>query len=86
MALGELQPDHNRKPTATNETKSTSSKTEFAEEKMASEKHNSTRRVAYMAGKDDFRAARMRCALACEDYNKLSESAMPEERLIHWMK
>lgn len=43
-------------------------------------------RVAYMAGNDDFRAARLRAAVACEEYNCLSENATPEERILHWTK
>lgn len=43
-------------------------------------------RVAYMAGNDDFRAARLRAAVACEEYNRLSENATPEERILHWNK
>lgn len=43
-------------------------------------------RVAYMAGNDDFRAARLRAAVACEEYNRLSENATPEERILHWTK
>lgn len=43
-------------------------------------------RIGFMAGKDDFRAARLRSALACEEYNKLAEDAAPEERMSKWLK
>lgn len=39
-----------------------------------------------MAGRDDFRDARLRSALACEEYNKLAEDAAPEERVSKWLK
>lgn len=49
-------------------------------------KRNPVRRTAYMASRDDFRAARTRCALACEQYNQMSEDAATEERLSKWLK
>lgn len=93
MALGEAQAERERKtPAATTTTTITTATTEthtsiktMIDNNMANKK-TSTRRVAYMAGKDDFRAARMRCALACEEYNKLSEGATAEERIAGWTK
>lgn len=44
------------------------------------------KRIAFMAGNADFRAARTRCALACEDYNKLREDAPVEDRVKSWLR
>lgn len=44
------------------------------------------KRVAFMSGNDDFRAARLRCALACQEYNKLTEDASIEDRVTGWME
>lgn len=44
------------------------------------------RPIAFMGGNDDFRAARMRCALACEKYNKLKEDAPLEDRINAWLR
>lgn len=43
-----------------------------------------TRRIAFMSGNDDFRAARLRCALACQEYNKLPEDVSIEDRVSGW--
>lgn len=43
------------------------------------------KRIAFMSGNDDFRAARLRCALACQEYNKLSEDVSIEDRVKGWM-
>lgn len=42
------------------------------------------RRIAFMSGNDDFRAARLRCALACQEYNKLPEDVAIEDRVEGW--
>lgn len=42
------------------------------------------RRIAFMSGNDDFRAARLRCALACQEYNKLPEDVGIEDRVGGW--
>lgn len=42
------------------------------------------RRIAFMSGNDDFRAARLRCALACQEYNKLPEDVSIEDRVEGW--
>lgn len=81
MALGEVRAAHERKAPTTNDAQ-TSSKTLTDDTKNK----DPTRRVAFMAGKDDFRGARTRSALACEQYNRLSESATAEERRVRWMK
>lgn len=44
------------------------------------------KRIAFMGGNADFRAARMRCALACEECNKLKEDAAVEDRTKAWLK
>ncbi|KAI3393354.1 hypothetical protein diail_4435 [Diaporthe ilicicola] len=44
------------------------------------------RRIGFMSGNDDFRAARLRCALACQEYNKLTEDASIEDRVTRWMR
>ncbi|KUI72202.1 hypothetical protein VM1G_07649 [Cytospora mali] len=49
-------------------------------------KNTPVKRIAFMGGNDDFRAARMRCALACEEYNKLGEDAPIEDRVRGWLK
>lgn len=43
-------------------------------------------RVAFMAGRDDFRSARMRCAVACREYNSMAEDAPAEERAAKWLE
>ncbi|KAL1863151.1 hypothetical protein Daus18300_008144 [Diaporthe australafricana] len=43
------------------------------------------KRIAFMSGNDDFRAARLRCALACQGYNKLTEDASIEDRVTGWL-
>lgn len=43
------------------------------------------RRIAFKSGNDDFRAARLRCALACQEYNKLPEDVAIEDRVDGWM-
>lgn len=43
-------------------------------------------RVAFMAGRDDFRSARMRSAVACREYNHMAEDAPAEERVARWLK
>lgn len=42
------------------------------------------RRIAFMSGNDDFRAARLRCALACQEYNKLPEDVAIDDRVEGW--
>ncbi|POS72625.1 carbohydrate O-acetyltransferase [Diaporthe helianthi] len=42
------------------------------------------RRIAFMSGNDDFRAARLRCAIACQEYNKLPEDVAIEDRVKGW--
>lgn len=42
------------------------------------------RRIAFMSGNDDFRAARLRCALACQEYNKLPEDVAIDDRVDGW--
>jgi hypothetical protein len=37
-----------------------------------------------MGGNDDFRDARMRCALACQRYNNLPEDVGIEDRVKGW--
>ncbi|ROV94755.1 hypothetical protein VMCG_08859 [Cytospora schulzeri] len=44
------------------------------------------KRIAFMGGNDDFRAARTRCALACAEYNKLKEDAPVEDRVKAWLR
>lgn len=43
-------------------------------------------RVGFMAGRDDFRSARMRSAVACREYNHMAEDAPAEERVGRWLK
>lgn len=81
MALGELRAEYEQKTTATNDAQASAKP---LTDNIANA--SLTRRVAFMAGKDDFRAARTRAALACEEYNRLSEGATAEERISHWMK
>lgn len=87
MALGDVRAERDsRKTPATNlDATATTAITTISIDDVAKQA-NSTRRVAYMAGNDDFRAARLRAAVACEEYNRLSESATPEERILHWIK
>lgn len=47
---------------------------------------NKAERIAYMADRADFRAARMRCARACEEYNNMDEDSSTEERMSKWLK
>lgn len=86
MALGEAQAERERKMPASTKAIETHASVKPAIDNNMAKKWTSTRRIAFMAGKDDFRAARMRCALACEEYNKLSEGATPEDRISGWMK
>lgn len=44
------------------------------------------RRIAFMSGNDDFRAARLRCALACQEYNKLPEDVAIDDRVRGWKR
>lgn len=46
--------------------------------------NSQARRTAFMSGNDDFRAARLRCALACQEYNKLPEDVAIEDRVNGW--
>lgn len=91
MALGDVRAERDlRKTPATKLDTLTATiqappNTTISTDEMAKQA-NLTRRVAYMAGNDDFRAARLRAAVACEAYNRLSESATPEERILHWIK
>lgn len=43
-------------------------------------------RIAFMAGRDDFRNARMRCAIACQEYNNMAEDGTAEDRMAKWLK
>jgi ribosomal protein L16/L10AE len=49
-------------------------------------KPNPADRIAYMAGQDDFRAARVRCNDACIEYNSTPEHASTAERAAKWLK
>ncbi|KAE9971652.1 hypothetical protein EG328_005473 [Venturia inaequalis] len=42
------------------------------------------RRTPFAAGNDLYRAARLRCAIACRQYNNQPEDSSPEERAILW--
>lgn len=50
---------------------------------MASTKLNNIR---FPAGDDDHRAARLRCAMACQAYNMMPENATVEQRSKLWRK
>jgi hypothetical protein len=41
-------------------------------------------RVSFPAADPQYRAARMRCAIACRNYNNQREDASPEERASLW--
>lgn len=44
------------------------------------------KRIAFMGGNADFREARIRCALACEEYNDLKEDTPVEDRVKAWLR
>ncbi|ROW08721.1 hypothetical protein VPNG_06419 [Cytospora leucostoma] len=44
------------------------------------------KRIAFMGGNEDFRAARLRCAIACDEYNKLDQNAPIEARVKAWLR
>ncbi|KAK7736168.1 hypothetical protein SLS53_007196 [Cytospora paraplurivora] len=44
------------------------------------------KRIAFMGGNEDFRAARLRCAIACDEYNKLDQNAPIEARVKAWSR
>jgi hypothetical protein len=40
--------------------------------------------TVFYGGEPDFRAARLRCALACQAYNRQDENTPPQERSRLW--
>lgn len=43
-------------------------------------------RIAFMAGRDDFRGARLRCAIACQEFNNMPEDGTADDRMTRWLK
>jgi hypothetical protein len=62
--------------------------------KYPSRSSNAKRRMApkaksqtlFPAGESEYRSARLRCAVACQNYNRQPENATPEQRTALWLE